>query len=71
MFGSVEGLAFGREVSQVGFLVVEAGLGTMFPEEGRHLSVCCKCSMWQMLPGRGALTSPCRITATLQRRATG
>lgn len=41
MFGSVEGLAFRRELCQMAFLVVEAGLGTVFPEEGRHLTGCC------------------------------
>lgn len=36
--------------------MVEVVLGTVFPEERRHLSVCCMCSGKQMSPGRGALT---------------
>lgn len=38
-FGSAESLAFRKDVSQAAFLLVEAGLGTVFPEEGRHLSL--------------------------------
>lgn len=56
-FGSAEGLVFRRGVSQVAFLVVENGLGTVLPEEGRLLTVCFMCSEEQMLPGRGVLTS--------------
>ena len=47
-FGSAEGLGFRKEVSQVAFLVVEAGLGTVLPEEGRYFTVCCMCSEKQM-----------------------
>lgn len=54
-FGRAEGVAFRKEASQVAFLVVEFGLGTVFPERGRHLRVYCMCTERHMLPGRGAL----------------
>lgn len=52
MSGSEEGLAFGAGVSQVAFLVVVDGLGTVFPEGGRHFSACCVSFERLMLPGR-------------------
>lgn len=39
--GSAEGLAFRREPSQVAFLVVKAVSRTVFPEQGRQLTVHC------------------------------
>lgn len=38
-FESAESLAFRKDVSQAAFLVLEAGLGNVFPEEGKHLSL--------------------------------
>lgn len=56
-FGSAEDLVFRRDISQAAFLVMEAGLGTVFPEDGRHLTVSCMCSEKKISPGKGALTS--------------